>query len=77
MAYGRSIKEVGGLLCHIWEEQNPSEDSGDEGTGKGSERGSYLPKVTQPERPSKAIACDLFTSDSSHLLVTHCGQMLI
>lgn len=42
------------------------------GVGK-AQKGSYLPKVTQPDRQSKAKACDLFASDRDHRPSAYCG----
>ena len=59
--YGKSNREFGDPLRHVRKEQHLSGDSGDEGSVKSSERGNYLPKVTQLEAQSEPKACDLIT----------------
>ena len=61
-------------MLQVWKKkkkkkkQHLSGDSGDEGSVKSSEKGSYLPKITQLEEQREPKAYDLFTSVSYHLL---------
>lgn len=69
-AYGKSIKEVMTYCDRLGKSSILVETLEVRGVGR-AQRG----QATDPRSHSQAKACDLFTSDSNHLLDTSCGCM--